>query len=110
MTLRQPRVEPRRSGPHVVADVLRDVLHRREQLLFVGEHDVGLADEAVLLDEHLVDAVDHDLPDRLVAEQRVDRLEEVAQRRIEDLAGYRAHGTAFFTTSIGMIAVAASVC
>ena len=74
-------------GGDGLADELRDVAHRRLERVIGGEARVGALEAAALLDEDLLEAVDHDLGDAIVAQVGRDRREEAEQRLREYRVG-----------------------
>ena len=83
----QAGVEHRMIGGHGLADELRDVAHRRLERVIGGEARVGALEAAALLDVDLLEAVDHDLGDLVVAQVGGDGREEAEQRLREDCVG-----------------------
>ena len=90
---RDDRVEPRAVGQAGVdhrrglvdppADPRDDPVDDLEQVLVVAEDDLRPLDPALLLDEDLLRAVDHDVGDLVVLEQQLERAE--AEGLVEDL-------------------------
>ncbi len=73
LTVGQAGVADRRGFIDAAADLADDSLTDVEQLGVVAEADVGLLHLAVDLDEDRVTAVDHDVGDVIVGEQRLQR-------------------------------------
>ena len=74
----QARLEPRALFGQRPAHVLRHVPRRREQAL-LGEHGIGALQLSAPLDPDFLRAVDEDLGDLGIVEERDHRLEERAQ-------------------------------
>ena len=80
----QPRIDRRRRFIDPPADRGDDLLDDPQQMLFVLEPHRARLERAVALDEHLVVAVDQDVGDRGVLEQRLERPE--AEQFVEHVA------------------------
>ena len=72
---RQARVDHRAGLVDAAVDLRDDAVDRLVQLRLVGEGDVRALEPALALEEDLVGAVDHDLGDRRVGEQRLEHPE-----------------------------------
>ena len=78
------RVDHRRRLVDAAADLRDDLVDDAAQVRLVGEADGRLVERAPALDPDLVRAVDHDLRDRVVGEQALER--PVAEDVVGDLA------------------------
>ena len=80
----EARVDHRRGLVDAAADLRDDLVDDPQQVRVVDEGRVGALDLAVALDVDVVVAVDHDLGDGVVAQQRLERA--VAEDVVGDLA------------------------
>ena len=83
----QTRVHHRARLVDAAADDADDALDDLQQVAVVLEDDVGLLELAVALDVDLVVAVDQDVGDRRIAQQRLERPE--AEQLVEDVRDQR---------------------
>ncbi len=80
--VRQPRIDHRRRLVDAPTDARDDAVDHTQQVILAREPHIGLAHEPATLDEDLLVAVDHDLGDRRVAQERIDR--PVAEHVVDD--------------------------
>ncbi len=81
--VRQARIDHGARLVDAAAHPRHDAIDRPPQVLLVRELQVGLVEPAATLDEDRVGAVDHDLGDLRVAQERLERA--VAQDVVDDL-------------------------